>query len=55
MTQAALGYLKSHGLLNHAARFDVVGGHVASRRETSHDRAHFATPSPPSAAANFFC
>jgi putative endonuclease len=24
MTQAALGYLKSHGLLNHAARFDVV-------------------------------
>jgi putative endonuclease len=24
MTQAALGYLKSHGLLNHAARFDAV-------------------------------
>jgi putative endonuclease len=24
MTQAALGYLKSHGLLNHAARFDVL-------------------------------
>jgi putative endonuclease len=24
MTQAALGYLKSHGLLNHSARFDVV-------------------------------
>ena len=24
MTQAALAYLKSHGLLNHAARFDVV-------------------------------
>jgi putative endonuclease len=24
MTQAALGYLKSHGLLYHAARFDVV-------------------------------
>lgn len=24
MTQAALAYLKSHRLLNHAARFDVV-------------------------------
>jgi putative endonuclease len=24
MTQAALGYLKSHGLLQHTARFDVV-------------------------------
>ncbi|MCI0331860.1 MAG: YraN family protein [Planctomycetes bacterium] len=24
MTQAALAYLKSHGLLQHAARFDVV-------------------------------
>jgi putative endonuclease len=24
MTQAALAYLKSHGLLHHAARFDVV-------------------------------
>jgi putative endonuclease len=24
MTQAARGYLKSHGLLNHAARFDIV-------------------------------
>ena len=24
MTQAALAYLKSHGLLNHAARFDVL-------------------------------
>lgn len=24
MTQAALGYLKAHGLLNHTARFDVV-------------------------------
>jgi putative endonuclease len=24
MTQAALGYLKAHGLLQHAARFDVV-------------------------------
>ena len=24
MTQAALAYLKSHGLLNHSARFDVV-------------------------------
>ena len=24
MTRAALAYLKSHGLLNHAARFDVV-------------------------------
>lgn len=24
MTQAALAYLKAHGLLNHAARFDVV-------------------------------
>ena len=24
MTQAALAYLKAHGLLHHAARFDVV-------------------------------
>jgi putative endonuclease len=24
MTRAALAYLKSHGLLNHAARFDIV-------------------------------
>jgi putative endonuclease len=34
MTQAALAYLKSHGLLNHAARFDVVAVIWPSDRAT---------------------
>jgi len=53
MTQAALAYLKSHGLLNHAARFDVVAvtwPENASRPTIEHYKNAFS----PVGAGQFF-
>lgn len=53
MTQAALAYLKSHGLLHHAARFDVVAvtwPENASRPTIEHYKNAFS----PVGAGQFF-
>jgi putative endonuclease len=53
MTQAALAYLKSHGLLHHAARFDVVAVTWPdnARRPTIE---HFQNAFSPVGAGQFF-
>jgi putative endonuclease len=53
MTQAALAYLKSHGLLQHAARFDVVAitWPENARRPTIE---HFKNAFAPVGAGQFF-
>jgi len=53
MTQAALAYLKSHGLLQHAARFDVVAitWPEKARRPTIE---HFKNAFAPVGAGQFF-
>ncbi len=53
MTQAALAYLKSHGLLQHAARFDVVAitWTEKARRPTIE---HYKNAFSPVGAGQFF-
>jgi putative endonuclease len=53
MTQAALAYLKSHGLLHHAARFDVVAV-IWAENSTRPTIEHFKNAFSPVGAGQFF-
>ncbi len=54
ITQAALGYLKSHRLLEHTARFDVIAITWPANATAPTAIEHFKNAFPPVGAGQFF-